>query len=295
MRWVAVFALLCLPARALAEEPREERVPLRENFSRIEIWGIAGVAAVDLVLFGLQGEIVERLNPPLIGEPPALDRDISDALDRPGTDQWLAGVPDVLGGVVAPVAAFAWYGVDAAALWIRGRSLSGDANADHELLALMQGFGLMAGLSQAIKFAVGRERPDHALRDVPIEGDEEAFLSFWSLHAGSSFTLAAFVHRDLSDYLVSGPLAGCSPGRRAFAGRVLPALALYGTAGVIGLSRIIDQRHYFTDVLLGALVGTAAGNLFYYIHFDGRGRPRRAGGDVQVVAFPGGLGVAGRF
>src|SRR6185503_7871690 len=96
--------------------PPERRVPLGENFTKAEVYGIGAVGVIDIVLFGLQGEIVSRLNPPLIGEPPQIDRDISDALDRPGTDQWLWAIPDWTVAVVGPIAAFAWYGTDALAL-----------------------------------------------------------------------------------------------------------------------------------------------------------------------------------
>jgi membrane-associated phospholipid phosphatase len=286
--------VLTLSGRALGEEP-EARVPVLENFSKAEVVLIGLGSVLAAVTVGAQGRIVDDLDPPLIGEPPSIDRWFADLLDRPGTDPWLWRIPDRLGGVVAPAAAMLWYLVDGAAVYVNGRALSGDPNADHETLAFLEGYTWTIGLTQMVKFAVGRERPDHALRGVPVEGDEEAYLSFWSLHAASSFYLAAFVNRDLSDYLVSGPLAGASPGKRVFLGRVLPAVALYGTAGVISASRLIDQRHYFTDVFLGTALGIAAGNLAYYLHFDANGRPRRSEGSIQLTPVPGGIGLAGRF
>ena len=69
---------------------------------------------------------------------------------------------------------------------------------------------------------------------------------------------------------------------------------LYGAAAVVGLSRIVDQRHYFTDVALGAAVGTAVGQLTYALHFDWDGRPRRRHA-VSVTPMPGGAAVTGSF
>jgi membrane-associated phospholipid phosphatase len=113
-------------------------------------------------------------------------------------------------------------------------------------------------------------------------------VSFYSGHSTSSFTLAAFVSRDLGDWLVAR-------GASTFAGRVLPATLLYGAAATVALSRVIDQAHYTSDVVVGSLTGILFGNLFYSLHFDENGRPRRRTPQTQVVAVPGGIGLAGVF
>ena len=43
----------------------------------------------------------------------------------------------------------------------------------------------------------------------------------------------------------------------------VPYLTAYGVAGLVGVSRIIDQQHWLTDVVTGAVVGTTAAHVAY--------------------------------
>jgi membrane-associated phospholipid phosphatase len=79
---------------------------------------------------------------------------------------------------------------------------------------------------QATKFATGRSRPD---------GSNSQSLP--SGHTASAFATAAVVHREL------GWKAG------------IPA---YAFAAWVGASRMEANKHYMSDVLLGAGVGIAA-------------------------------------
>jgi membrane-associated phospholipid phosphatase len=274
----------------------DERVPLADNFSPGELQLGVGLAVEYGLATALEGAIANG-RPPVIGAPPGFDRDLADALYRgPGAGKWLGGVPDVAGSVVLPALVVGWYGADALALWARGRSLGGGHNADHALAALAEGYLVDLALTQTTKLAIGRVRPYVYLQrpDPAPVGDTD--LSFYSGHASSSFYLAAFVHRDLSDWLVAGPLAGAGGGTRLVVGRLLPGALLYGIAGTIAVSRVVDQAHYPTDVLAGAAVGTALGNLFYSLHFDADGRPRRRRAtSLDVSGFPGGIAVSGAF
>ena len=47
-----------------------------------------------------------------------------------------------------------------------------------------------------------------------------------------------------------------------------PAVS-FGWATVVGLSRIHADKHYFTDVLAGALVGTALAEIYYHLAYEG--------------------------
>ena len=282
---VLVF-LTATEASTLAEE---ERVPLGENFGTAEVITIAVVSAADIASFLLTPTVTESRDP-LIGEPWQWDRSVSEELFR-GADagHWLHGVPDVTGMVIAPAVTFGIYGLNGVAAYV-GRPIWG-RNSDHELLALIEAYAVTVGATQAAKLSIGRVRPEYELERVPVpaQPDREATLSFFSLHASSSFCLAAFVSRDVGDHFVT---RGVDP---ALA-RLVPSVVLYGAAGAIALSRIIDQKHYLTDVGLGAIVGAGVGNLFYAVHFDGLGQPRRRHRrSVDLVAFPGGIGLSGRF
>jgi len=122
-----------------------------------------------------------------------------------------------------------------------------------------------------VKALVDRERPhglecsteDRASRPARC-GRHGRTRSFYSGHASAGFAsagLVCMVHAHLSLY---GDPAG-------------DALACGGallSASIIGALRMISDRHFATDVLVGALAGLAAGLLLpYALHFgwDGRG------------------------
>jgi len=60
-------------------------------------------------------------------------------------------------------------------------------------------------------------------------------------------------------------------------------------AGTTGYLRIAADKHYASDVLIGAVLGSAAGLILPRWLHD------HEGGDVQVVPTPGGLALLGTF
>lgn len=97
--------------------------------------------------------------------------------------------------------------------------------------------GAAYGVNQLIKLAVRRRRPN--LDDLPPLIKTGTQISYPSAHASTSFA-----------------------GARSLA-RVVPAAApaLYGAAAAMALSRTYVGVHYPTDIVAGAMLGTAVAEL----------------------------------
>lgn len=109
---------------------------------------------------------------------------------------------------------------------------------------------LAGGVTAALKFAVGRARP------LDIEGsDGDEFSPFRG-------------YRDEWSSMPSGHTTVAFAAASAFSaelGRSHPKAArwvrplLYAGAAAVGISRVVDERHWASDVIVGAGVGTFVG------------------------------------
>jgi membrane-associated phospholipid phosphatase len=167
--------------------------------------------------------------------PPALDREVRDALVW--RDSMTAvRLGDVTGYVVAP----------AFALGITLLASSGVAQRIDDVIPILEA-GVASGLvNQVAKFASGRQRPSVRFGD-PRPPDVEDNLSFYSGHVTLAFAVATS--------------AGIVAQRRGY--RTAPWVWTigYALAATTGYLRIAGDRHYLTDVVVGALTGTAIGFL----------------------------------
>jgi len=124
-----------------------------------------------------------------------------------------------------------------------------------DVALLGESYALTAAFTQVTKKIARRPRP-YAHREDPPPGTsldvQESRVSFFSGHSSTTFCLA----------VATGTIAYARHEKNA--GWVLGSgLALAATTGYL---RIAADRHYVTDVLVGAVVGSAAGFLVPHLH-----------------------------
>lgn len=142
-----------------------------------------------------------------------------------------------------------------AAAWGFG-AVSRNPEIRHTGTTMMKGLLLDAVLVASLKSAVGRSRPDRS--DA---------RSFPSGHTSGAFTISTVLIRR------HGLKAG------------IPA---FGLATFTAIARMEDSRHYLSDVVAGAALGIAVGQLV-------TPTPRHDEGGLQVIAGPSKVGLRLKF
>jgi len=191
----------------------------------------------------------------------AFDRSVADAL-RWSQVERADHASNWLGFGVLPVGAFG--GLFALAMR-DGRLEAYPADA----LLLTESVSVAAFLNQGVKFAVGRRRP-FAQGESRRDGADDN-LSFYSGHTSLAFSVA----------IASASIATLRHYRSA------PYLWTLGVplAAVTGYLRIAADKHYFSDVTVGALMGTAVGLLVPWLH------KRPEASRLRVTGLPQAFGV----
>jgi membrane-associated phospholipid phosphatase len=110
-------------------------------------------------------------------------------------------------------------------------------------------------LTELAKDLVERERPD--------QSDNQ---SFFSGHSSASFCAASYLSLELGDWYDRWEVTRSDETLRS-ALRIGSDVALYAGATYVAYSRLHDEKHYFTDVAVGALVGTVVGTVMYHWHW----------------------------
>jgi membrane-associated phospholipid phosphatase len=291
----AAAALALVSAAAHAQDVPDLPVPIEENFSPAE--------RVTILFAGLTGVVALAIAPvwytpdaPSLGapEPGSFDRRISESLYRAGgrDERFLWGVPDAAGIFVVPYLPAFYYAGELTWQLRTGQPLFGDVFAEHHLWAFGEALGWTALISGATKVLVGRPRPYVVLNHPELrDSAREDNLSFYSGHSAAMFCAASFVALDVSDRLRRGALRDAGQLKRLLLGVLAPYAAAYGLAGLVGVSRIIDQQHWASDVVMGGVLGAGAAHLAYVTHFDFTGRPRRRLGR-DALDPPGAFGLA---
>jgi membrane-associated phospholipid phosphatase len=130
---------------------------------------------------------------------------------------------------------------------------------------------IVASLFQHVmKVTGGRERPDIHYGGPHVHNDEDN-VSFWSGHTSLAFSLAVS--------------AGSVASIRGYSEAPLIWATTLSLAAATGYLRIAADRHYATDVLTGAAVGTIIGYIW----------PRYVRRHIRADVTPNGVAVAGSF
>jgi membrane-associated phospholipid phosphatase len=128
-------------------------------------------------------------------------------------------------------------------------------------LISLQSLTIAAGLTEGIKRLAGRTRPNKTDDAFDFEGLSGSDKSFVSGHATHAFAVATVFAMEYRDSYVVPPLA-------------------YGLATLTALSRVNDNKHWTTDVVLGAGVGFLVGVLAYRLS------PFRPGARGNISVLP---------
>ena len=182
-------------------------------------------------------------------DPPGVDSSVRDSL------RWKNKSPAdttsyVTGFALAPIGAL---GLDALAVHAGGGTA---AEWGEDALVMLESIVVAANINQLVKFAVGRERPFvNALQEGEKDGTRQPSdnnLSFFSGHTTLAFSAA-----------VSGGMIASLKGYKS-----APCIWATGlvAATATGYLRIAADKHYFTDVLTGAVFGTAVGLVVPWLH-----------------------------
>lgn len=141
-------------------------------------------------------------------------------------------------------------GVPAVALggmWLAARHDGREDEFGENAVMMFEAVAVSMTLNQASKFLLARQRPYVHFHPpgTPLPYDTDDNLSFYSGHAAVTFSVST----------AAGTIASLRGYRRSAAAWV-PGFLLAATTGYL---RLACDRHYFTDVLAGTVIGTAVG------------------------------------
>ena len=106
-------------------------------------------------------------------------------------------------------------------------------------------------LTMLAKNLVYRERPD--------KSDSK---SYFSGHSSTAFCTASYLSLELGDWFERWETTRSNPTLKRGM-QIGSTVCLYGTAAYVAYARMKENKHYFSDVAVGAVVGTVVGALVY--------------------------------
>lgn len=258
-----VFAIWVSASGARAQTDAQDSItPPPQTVStfelRYELWLDASITGACMAWWITSEIIKAELAPSECRwcNPPGIDREIHDGL------RWSSlGTPDTISYITAlamsPIFVF---GLDLLAAYNEGVTRA----AWVDLLLIAEATSVAMAMNQTVKFLVGRQRPFVRFETGEVHQPSDSNLSFYSGHTTFVFAIAVS--------------AGTIATLRGY--RLTPWIWTAGLVIAVATAylRIAADRHYFSDVLVGAVAGSATGFAIPYF-FHGRVR-----GAAPVVA-----------
>lgn len=259
LAWLALAAALAAPARA-QELPRPLRYDLATDAA------VTGAATLTWLGLGLLSHELAPLTCRWCA-PPAIDDKVQSALLWKDA-QAAATASDVLSGVLpAGLLAFGFFSA-------RG---AGDQDAFWpDTLVVAEAVTIAGALNVGTKYLAGRQRPYAWYGRQPSYDDPyDRNVSFYSGHTSMAFA--------------SATAAGTVYLMRGYKGAPWVLGGGLAVAAFTGYLRIAADKHWFTDVVVGAAVGSLVGWAVPYL-FHRSGASGAQG--TAIMPAPGGIAIA---
>ena len=242
-RTIATVVALTLSATSLVAQPADTtRVSTDPLFTQRDAWAAAAFTVGTVVMFPLDRRLAARLQDPHVKE-----------------NQFFESTADLVEQITSPGSYLIGGG-----LWAVGRLSGNPRMADlgwHGTEAIL----VSTGTFVVLKGLFGRARPERVDAREPRNFKlgrgfgGGPYASFPSGHAGTAFAAAAAVTSEASRWW---------PKSKWYVGT-----AMYGGATAVALSRMYDNKHWASDVVMGAAIGTFAGAKvvrYHHSHPDNR-------------------------
>jgi len=111
-------------------------------------------------------------------------------------------------------------------------------------------------LTMLTKNLVYRMRPDGSDSEIFFRG-----------HSSTAFCTASYLSLEFNDWYDRWETTRSDDALRATL-KIGSGIALYAGATYVAYARMHDEKHYFTDVAVGAVVGTIVGTWMYHRHWS---------------------------
>jgi membrane-associated phospholipid phosphatase len=303
--WAALAAVILLTATgpAWATEPTDEDEALATDGQEPSDHGVAwdpgwpsvgfgeyvviGTAAASVAITSVMGPVGETRRGGIL-----MDEDMRDLLRLHSSDSRRRAreASDVMLSISFAYPMF----IDAVLVagWHHDRS----DTAWNMAIIDLETMAVVASVQRLMNIVIHRERPygrhcggdlDETTQDCDTD---DRFFSAFSGHASQSFASAALTcshHMNLPLY-GGGPIEG------------LPCVTGFTLATLVASLRVASDRHYFTDVLVGAAVGTTAGFAIPWLYYgyprqDDDSGSRSPSWSATLVPTPTGAMIQGAF